>query len=163
MHHLIYLIPYSFFESCERTFIGAWIGQSKYVFALIETIHIMGLAVLLGTMLGIDLCLLGFGRHWATPAELTKALWPWTMGSLVVMFGTGIPMFLSEATRMSRSAPFYYKMLFLLMAILCQFSFHRTATKPNYHGSEWSGKMIACVSLLCWFGVALGGRAIAFL
>src|SRR5262245_41846017 len=100
MHTLIYLIPYSFFEACERTLIGTAVAQSKYAFALIETIHIIGLAILLGTTVTVDLSLLGFGRRWTTPAELSKDFVLWTWISLVLMVCTGVPMFLSEATRM---------------------------------------------------------------
>ena len=163
MHRIIYLIPYSFFEWCESTLLGHWIAQSKYLFAIFETLHIMALAVLLGSMLVVDMNLLGLGRQWTSPGELTKALGPWTWSSLAVMVSTGVPLLLSEATRMSRSAPFYYKMLFLLLAIAGHITIHRRAVGSRSDESMWLGKLAACVSLICWFGVALAGRAIAFL
>lgn len=163
MHYIINFLPYSFFVACEKTLIGNYIAQAMYAFALIETLHIIGLTVLLGTMLAVDLSLLGIGRKWASPSQLASDLRLWTWGSLVVMVGTGVPMFLSEATRMSRSAPFYYKMTFLLLAISTHLTLHRKATKPGSDiNASWT-KAAACVSLMCWFGVALAGRAIAFL
>ena len=163
MHYIVNFLPYSFFQACERSSIGSSIGEAKYTFALIETLHIMGLTVLLGTILAVDLSLLGMGRKWVTPAQLAKDLRWWTWGSLVLMIGTGIPLFLSEATRMSRSFPLYYKMIFLLLAILTHVTVHRSATKPGATADAWWNKPVACFSLLCWFGVALAGRAIAFL
>jgi hypothetical protein len=163
MHRIVYFLPYAFFDSCEKTFIGSSISGSKFAFAIIETIHIMGLTVLLGTILAVDMSLLGFGRHWSSPSELTQDLWRWTWGSLVLMISTGIPLFLSEATRMSRSTPLYYKMLFLILAVVTHLTLHRKATKPGSDTGAWWNKAAACVSLMCWFGVALAGRAIAFL
>jgi hypothetical protein len=158
MHYLVYLIPHSFFEACERTFVGSWVTETGSLFGIIETIHIMGLAVLLGTLLVVDMRLLGIGRPLGTPSELASDLRAWTIGSLLVMLTSGIAMFLSEATRMSRNAPFYYKMLILLLALTIHFTLHRRATTPGIDTSSSSAKMIACASLTCWFGVALLGR-----
>jgi hypothetical protein len=162
MKYFAYLLPYSFFAACEKTLIARWIANSLYAFATIETVHIMGLAVLIGTMLVVDLRLLGFGEKWESPAKLAKDLAPWTWGSMIVMVSTGIPLFLSEATRLSRNIPFYYKVLFLFLAFSSHFTLHRKVTRPHWHES-WGGKAAAVVSVTCWFGVALAGRAIAFL
>lgn len=163
MHYIVHFLPYSFFVACEKTWIGSSVAESKYAFAIVETIHIMGLTVLLGTMLAVDMSLLGVGREFTSPAQLAKDLKWWTLGSLAVMICTGVPLFLSEATRMSRSVPLYYKMLFLLTAIVIHLTIHRSATKSGTHRDAWWTKAVACASLLCWFGVALAGRAIAFL
>src|SRR5579871_3847273 len=70
MHHLVYLIPYSFFEACEKTSTGSWVTRTGSLFGAIETAHIMGLAVLLGALLVIDMRLLGIGIGLGSPAEL---------------------------------------------------------------------------------------------
>lgn len=161
MNRIVYFIPYSFFQDCQTTFIARMIERSRYAFALIETIHIITLAVLLGTVVVIDLRLLGVWKEDVSPTEFSKMLGPWSWTSLVIMVITGVAMFLSEATRMSRSAPFYFKMFLLVFAIAVYFIRGRVA-ESKFDSTPWLSKMVACISLLCWFGVALAGRVIAF-
>jgi len=160
---LIHFIPFAFFKWCENELIGNWIKESTWVFAIVETIHIMALAMFLGTIFVIDLRLLGFGMRRQSPAQLAKDLTPWTLTGIFLMFITGIPLFLSEATRLSASAPFCYKMVFLTLALLIHFTIYRRATQPGSLQHEGINKLAGCLSLICWFGVALAGRAIAFL
>jgi len=102
---LLGLIPLSFFLWCEKTHLGLWIKNGTWTFATIETIHIMALAVLLGTLVVVDLRLLGFGMLRQSPSYLAQLMAPWTYGTLVVMVLTGICMFVSEANRLSQSGP----------------------------------------------------------
>ena len=80
-----------------------------------------------------------------------------------MMIATGIPLFMSEAEKLSKSSPFFYKMIFLSCAITLHFTLHRKATAPTAKPGSGLGKLAACLSLICWLGVALAGRAIAFL
>lgn len=161
--HLVNFLPPDFFRWCQRTWIGRYEAESLWAFAIIETIHILGLTVLLGTLLVMDLRLLGLGMQRQSVRELSGELAPLTLGALVVMIFTGVPLFLYEAVRLSTSGPFFYKMIFLLLAIIVHFTIHRKATGTAI-GSEGSfGKLSACLSLMCWLGVALAGRGIAFI
>lgn len=157
---LLHILPYSFFDWCEATPIGFWLKQAMWGFATIETIHIMALAVLLGTMVVIDLRLLDLGLRQMPVAELSSILTPWFWSSLAVMVASGACLFLGEAVRLAKSGPFAYKMLFLLIAILVHITIHRRAVAGR---SANFAKVAACVSLACWLGIALAGRAIAFL
>lgn len=153
----------SFFIWCENTRLALWIKGTTWVFAIIETIHIIGLALLLGTMLIVDLRILGLGMRKQSTAELASELAPWTWAGLGVMILTGIPMFLSEAVRLYASTPFLLKMVFLICAVIFHFTLHRKVTGSEAAENAWQGKVAACVSLTCWLGVALAGRVIAFL
>jgi len=57
----LHVLPIAFFRWCEHVWPGTWLKQADWAFAIIETIHIMVLAVLLGAISVIDLRLLGFG------------------------------------------------------------------------------------------------------
>lgn len=159
---LINILPYSFFAWCERMPLGNSVKQSMWAFAVIETLHIMALAILLGTMVVIDLRLLGAGLKRVPVAEVAGLLRPWFWAAFAVMIGTGVCLFLAEATRLSTSGPFAYKMTFVLLAVAIHLTIHRNAIARGASGAAWS-KAAACMSLVCWFGVALAGRAIAFL
>src|ERR1700733_6681187 len=111
--NLQHVLPFWFFQWCEKSAVGLSIQGSKWTFAVIETIHIMALAVLLGSFLLVDLRLFGLGMRRQTIAEVASQFAPTSWVSFAVMVATGIPMYLSEAVRLSSSAPFFYKMVFL--------------------------------------------------
>ncbi len=79
------------------------------------------------------------------------------------MIVTGLALFSSEAIRMSSSSPFFYKISFFTLGLVVQFTLLRKATTPNSNVGPGFAKLAGCLSLICWFGVALAGRAIAFL
>src|ERR1700694_3872716 len=115
--HLLNILPPSFFEWCENMPPGLWIREATWGFAVIETLHIMALAVLLGSMLIVDLRLMGLGMTRQPAAELAGLLSPWFWVSFFTMVAMGICLFASEAVRLSQSVPFAYKMIFLLVAV----------------------------------------------
>jgi hypothetical protein len=161
--HLVRFVPLSFFQWSENSWVGHAIKASRWSFAIVETIHIIGIGMLLGAVLVIDLRMLGFGMKRQSVAQLSRELTPWIWGALLVMILTGIPLFLSEAVKLSVSAPFFWKMVLLLVVLLFHFTVHSKATSRNAEDGAWLGKMAACLSLVSWLGVALAGRAIAFL
>src|SRR5579871_4783521 len=91
--HLAKFLPSDFFQWCQHTWIGRFEAESLWAFAIIETIHILGLTVLLGTLLVVDLRLLGLGMRRQSVPELSKELAPLTLGALVLMIFTGVPLF----------------------------------------------------------------------
>ena len=159
----LHFIPFSFFHWCESVWPGKWIKGATWIFAITETIHIMVLAVLLGTIFLVDLRVLGFGLTRRSAPQLAHDLMPWTLTSTALMILTGVPLFMSEAVKLCRSAPFCYKMIFFFLALLTHFTIFRRSTQPGKPEGTTLGKLAACLSLFFWFGVALAGRAIAFL
>jgi hypothetical protein len=161
--NFLHVLPISFFHWCEAVWPGKWIKEATWVFAIVETIHIMVLAILLGSIFVIDLRLLGVGMKRRSPATLARDLSPWNLTAIVLMLITGIMLFMSEAVRLSQSGPFFYKIVFLLLALIVHFTITRTSTRPGVPEGATLGKVAACLSLFFWFGVAFAGRAIAFL
>jgi uncharacterized protein DUF6644 len=156
------ILPYSFFDWCESTPLGDWLKQAMWGFAIIETIHIMALAVLLGTMVVVDLRLLGLGLKRMPAEELDRLLSPWFWTSFFTMIVSGLCLFTGEAVRLGTSGPFAYKMALVLLAVTVHLTIHRRAIARGVHGAAL-GKAAAYLSLICWLGIALAGRAIAFL
>ena len=156
------LLPISFFQWFEDTFIANYIHHSKWAFAIAETIHIIGLSILLGSTFLVDLRLLGHGLKRQSVTEISKNLnrWTWAMFGIILL--TGIFMFDSEAVRMGKSGPFFFKMMFLLLAIVLHLTIHRKVTAANAPEGTAMAKVAAYLSLVCWLCVALAGRAIAF-
>jgi hypothetical protein len=155
---MIHFLPYSFFQWCAKTPFARLISQSMWGFAVLETVHILGLAMLLGSIFVVNLSVLGFGMR-QPAAKLARELRPWGLAGFLLMAGSGIPMFMSAALTYANSIPFVIKMTLLILAIVLQSTIHRVS--GMYDGSVL-GKLAACLALVCWFGVAYAGRGIAF-
>jgi hypothetical protein len=156
-------LPYHFFLWAQHSLIGEWIASTTWVFAIMETIHIMSFSILLGTMIVTDLRLLGLGLRSSIIQQIARELAPWTLVSLAVTVISGACMFCSEALRLCVSGPFCYKMLFFGIAILIHFTIYWRAAFKGVGSHIWFGKIAATLSLCSWFLVALAGRGIAFL
>jgi hypothetical protein len=157
------ILPSWFFALCESTWPGSWFKHSQWLFAIDETFHIMALGMLIGTLVIVDLRLLGFGMRRQSAAQLAGYLGPWTLLGVALMIVTGVPLFMSEAVHLSGSSPFLFKMIFLFCAVTLHFTLHRKAIASSTREGSGLGKLAASLSLMCWLGVALAGRAIAFL
>ena len=153
----------AFFQWCEASTLGTAIRTSPWAFAVIESVHLLGLAAIGGAVLVVDFRLLGLGLRSERVAEVARDAQPWLVGSLLVMIATGVALFLSEATKCYYSTPFWVKMTSLLLAIIFTFTVRRRVTKADERDVQplWY-KLVAVVSLALWFGVAASGRWIGF-
>jgi hypothetical protein len=157
------LLPFTFFRWCETSWLANAVNDGQWTFAIVETIHIMAFTVLLGTIFIVNLRLLGMGLRRQTGSQVARYLAPYTWTSLAIVATTGVVLFASEAVRLGDSRPFLWKIDILVLALVTHFIILRkVAANVVAEGSMW-GKVGACVSLLCWFSVALAGRAIAFI
>jgi hypothetical protein len=155
-----------FAEWSYATRIGTVIHESAWLFAAIESIHLLGLAAIGGAILLVDLRLLGLGLDDEPTDDLAREAQRVLVGSLVVMLATGALLYLSEATKFysddfwgSAEFPFIYKMLFLALALLFTFTVRRRAVSSS---SGTFRRLVGVTSILLWLGVALGGRGIGF-
>ena len=151
------VLPQSFFEWCAATPVGTFIAASVWTMPILETVHIMGLVFLLGAAFTLNLTVLGVGVRMPTE-RLAKQLSPWAIGGLAVAIVTGIPMFMSAAPLYGNSGPFAIKMSLLVSAIVLQIVMHSV----NGMYDSAAGRVMACVTVVCWFAIAYAGRAIAF-
>src|SRR5882757_8090024 len=102
----------------EATPLGKMIRNSEYAFPIIEFFHLAALAVIGGSVLIVDMRLLGLGLKKTSVAQLAKDAQPYVTGSLLVMLATGISLYTSEATKCYGSAAFWIKMVSLALAMI---------------------------------------------
>jgi hypothetical protein len=155
------LLP--FFQWCEASAVGTAIRTSPWAFAVIESVHLLGLAAIGGAVLLVDLRLLGLGLRRQPVAQVARDAQPWLVGSLVVMLSTGVALFLSESIKCYYSTPFWVKMTSLLLAIVFTFTVRRKVALADAVRMRpiWQ-KVVALVSLALWFSVGASGRWIGF-
>ncbi len=150
------------FKWFDATTISQIIRNSTYIFPVVEVFHLFGLTLLLGTITVIDMRMLGLGLRRQSIAQVAGPLAPWYIGAAALTIVSGILLFLSEAMKCYGNAAFPYKMWFLLAGIILYFAFQRRVTSPNSRAGSGTLKVIAVLSLILWYGVAIAGRAIAF-
>ncbi len=143
--------------------LSKWISQSRWAFAVIESIHLLALSVIGGSVLIVDLRLLGFGIRTHTLEEIARQAQPWFLGSWTVMITTGLLLFWSEPQKLYYSAPFAVKMSCLLLGTIFALTVRRKVTLADEGqvNAIWL-KLVALVSLALWFGVGAGGRWVGF-
>src|SRR3954453_8310430 len=153
----------TFFEWCYQTDLGEAIRQSTGLFPVIEAFHPLGLSVVIGSVLIVNLRLFGVGLSKQPAAQLWTLTRPWLLGGVALMFASGIPLFMSEAIKCYYSFPFWVKMTSLVLVLIFTFTVVRRATLKDVTGDGAAlGRSTALISLLLWFGVAWGGRWIGF-
>jgi hypothetical protein len=152
---------YPFFSWVDNTRLSQYIKGTTWVFPLVETIHILALAMLLGSLFLIDLRLLGIAiRRWS-PAQILEQLHSFINWAIVVILITGVLLFIAEPRKLFDSAAFGPKMIILALAIVFQFTLYPRVRSMQTRIPIY-GRLLALVSLALWFGVAVCGRAIGF-
>jgi hypothetical protein len=148
--------------------IAAWsvsraINESSWIFPLVQAFHLVALGFLAGSILMVDLRLLGKGFSQQPVAKVARDARPWLLGSLVAMVLTGVPQMISLATKEYESPYFRWKMLFLLTALIWTFTVRRgVAYSPEGRFGGGVTKLVGLVSIGLWTSVAINGRLIGF-
>ena len=151
------------FEWLEATALGAAVRDSLWLFPVIEAVHLIAFAIIGGAVLIVDLRLFGLGLRRQSTPEVAREAQPFLLGSLALMFASGIPLFLTEALKCYYSEPFRVKMIALALAIAFTFTVRQRVVAADQArvGPLWS-KLVAALSITLWGTVAWGGRWIGF-
>ena len=147
----------------EHSWIGEGIRGSRWLFPVIESVHLLALAVIGGSVLVVNLSLLGVGLGRRSAAALWHDTWPWFAGSLAMMLASGFLLFTSEAVKLYYHQAFWVKMSALLLSLVFTATVQRpTALADPAWVTLWRSRAVALVSLLLWFVVGAAGRWIGF-
>jgi len=139
--------------------------ESDDVFPLIESAHVLAICLIAGTIVTVDLRVLGVIFRTEPLTRITRALLPYTWYGFALMVITGLPLFAAEATKLYGNPAFRVKLLLLALAGLNALLFHQTTGRRM---QEWEirrspaqARAFAAVSVLLWSGVIVSGRLIA--
>jgi len=151
----------------EKTPAAAAMRDSLWVFDVTETAHTIGIVLVAGTIMLVDLRLLGMGLRREPVSHVVSRIVPWTLSGFVLMFLTGGWLFSAEASKLYHSPAFRIKMILLSLAGLNALIFHLTVYR---RAAEWDDVPVAPVrarlaglaSLLLWIGIIAAGRSIAY-
>lgn len=153
----------SFCRWCNGSFFGQGIRDSVWLFPFVEIFHLLALSVLGGSLVLLNLRLLGVRFTDQPIPQVASDVRPFMLGSLVVMLVSGFLLFSTEAVKMFGNWAFQFKMCFLVLAILFTFTIQRRVTQLSEAqlAPVWRW-LTACISLALWTAVGLGGRAIGY-
>jgi cytochrome bd-type quinol oxidase subunit 2 len=126
---------------------------------IVQTFHLLGIAVIMSSVVLLDLRILGLALPSQDVQELTRRVMPWVWWTLPVMLLSGSMFVFARPRRYFTNPIFGLKFALLVPAIALAAVLHLVSVrKPDARGT----KVIAAVSLLLWIGVVLAGRWIAY-
>jgi hypothetical protein len=132
-------------------------------FPFLESIHVITATFVVGSILMVDLRLLGLAATRYSITTLSKELVPWSWGAFTIASITGLGMFITRAASHVLNPAFQWKMFLLLLAGVNMAYFHFRVYRQI---QQWDTvvatptrlKVIGSLSLLLWSGVMLAGR-----
>jgi hypothetical protein len=147
-------------ETLEQAAPVAALRESTFAFPLVNALHIVGIALLFGSIVALDLRLLGWRRD-AGPAEgFTRLLVPVAVGGLLVAIPTGLLMFATDARAYAASSLFQAKMVVVAVAVgnaLWLRAAERRGPAPQKRAA-----LAAAASILLWLAAILLGRMLGY-
>lgn len=157
-----------FAEWLSTTFLSVFIQKhNSWVIPAIQSIHIVGIGLVLGSVLMIDLRVLGWAGMDQTLRQTTTRFGPWLTAALCLLLATGALMVIGEPVRELVTFSFWLKMLFVAVGTLIAAIFQITLRK---HEQQWeetivnrrSIKCLAVLTFLIWVCIIILGRLIAY-
>jgi hypothetical protein len=150
----------------EQTALGTAVRESSYLFPAFETVHVLAMAIVVGSIMMVDVRLLNLGwRDRPVPQMLSEVL-PWTVGAFLLAAVSGGVLFTSNAVGYMSNGLFLAKGVLLLIIGVNILAIHGG---PLRRAAEWApdyvpaaAKLSGAVSLVGWSIVVVLGRWVGF-
>lgn len=163
----MYPEPTNLWESIEYSSLGITIAESTWMFPALETLHVIALVTVIGTIALVDLRLIGVQGHALRVSQLAKDTLPLTWGAFALAALTGGLLFVSKASSYMINPYFLIKMGLLVLAGINMMYLHMTTWRTVTHWEldpsfPLAAKVAGWLSLIFWVAVVFFGRAIGF-
>jgi hypothetical protein len=155
------------FEAIEATQVGVFMRENVLAFPLVESLHVLALTLVVGSISMIDLRLLGVSARNHAVTKLSTEILPITWVCFVVAAITGLLLFTSKAVDYTHNFFFVGKMVLMACAGINMVLFHfityrSVANWDTDTPAPFAAKLAGALSLLFWIGVIIFGRWIGF-
>ena len=137
------------------------LNNTEWAFPLAECFHIVFFGVAIGTIVMVDLRLLGLAFPRQTPAKLVHDTWAYTLIGLVITVFAGMAIFLSDPLMYYYSPWFRFKAAALLVAILYNYTVHNKVASSS--PPPVVSVIVGAISVMLWVSVVVGGIFIGLL
>lgn len=153
-------------QALEASGVARWMRESLWGYPSVEALHIMALGLVFGSIVVVDLRLLGLSRE-VSASRLARHALPWTVGAFVVAMLTGLLMFTAHAEDFVTNRVFILKMGLILAAGVNAGLLHTGAFRTV---AQWDTAVIpparvrfaAALSIVIWICVIACGRLLAY-
>ena len=157
----------SYLQWLQATALATNIRNSLLLFPLLESIHVIALALVFGTIAIVDLRLLGVASAERSFRKIASDILKWTWGAFALSAITGALMFTTNATVYYHNFYFRTKMVLLLLSGINMGIFELTAGRAvrdwdTARSAPAIGKAAAVLSIVIWIAVIFTGRLIGF-
>ncbi len=150
----------------EASALGEAMRKWLWLYPSVEIIHILGIALLVGSIAILDLRLLGFSRSLPV-RRLSAHVLPWTLGSFVLIIPSGLAMFVAHANDLMANPVFALKVCLIMAAGTNAALFHAAVFRG---AAGWdvdampplAARASAALSLALWISVIACGRLLAY-
>ena len=138
--------------------------HNAWTIPVIQSIHIVGIALVMGSVLMIDLRILGWAETDQSVGQTARRFGPWLTGALWLMLASGLLMVIGQPTRELMAFSFRLKMALVATGAIVAVLLLRALKKQGSGvGDQGSGmRALAIVTFVAWVCVILLGRFIAY-
>jgi hypothetical protein len=155
----------AFLEWLQATALGTMVAESLWGYPLFETLHTIGMAMLVGALGLINLRVLGYKAE--LPILGTRDLLPLAWLGFTINLISGVALFTSDAAYFWSKYTFRIKLALILLGginafLLGRSVFHRAQLAGGMYAATTGAKWIAASSLVFWLGAIIAGRLIAY-
>jgi len=146
---------------------GTMIRESDYAYSVIESVHVLAITLVVGTIAVLDLRMLGLVLRPIAVTRVARAVFPLTWSGFAISFISGFLLFWAESAKMYTNPSFRMKLILLALVGLNPLIFHTTIYRrvhewESQHVTPWRARTAAIASLTLWGGIVIAGRAIAY-
>jgi hypothetical protein len=154
-------------EWLENTAAAQAIAESTYLFPTIESIHVLAITFVVGSIAMVDMRLLGLAARDQRPARITSDILPWTWAAFIIAAIAGFLLFSSQAEKYFVNPAFRAKFVLLALAGINMLVFQLITGRdiarwPEGKPTPMKAKIAGGISLVLWIGIVACGRWIGF-
>jgi len=140
--------------------------STEWLFPIVETLHVVALSIVFGSIAMLDLRLLGLSSKGTAVSRLTNEVLPWTWTAWIVAATCGSLMFMAKAHVYAGNLQFRLKFLCMAMAAVNMLVFHlgtfRHVASWDTTAPPFSARLAGAVSMTLWISVVFFGRWVGF-
>lgn len=152
-------------EWLESTLLAVWIQESQYGFPILVAVHLLGLTFSVGTLIWVDLRMVGVTLPQLRLAEVYRRLAPWFLAGFATMLVSGGVLFTAFATAAYSNMYFRVKMAAILLAGVNALVFHFLLVRRGSNGNDvpcTRVRLAGLTSIVLWSTVIVCGRMMSY-
>lgn len=151
----------SVWAAIQASDLAVWIGFSRWLYAGVATAHVLSISVLVGSIVILDLRLIGFARM-IDAHRLAGLVVPVAGAGLAGAITTGALLFIGRATEYAAFGTFQIKMALLAVAVSLVVAAHARYGVRLQRATARQASRVGLASIVVWICIAIAGRMIAY-